>query len=211
MGIAENHFRVGKTKKERMKKIITIIVVSLITLVSASAQHALSTNLTLYNKVKVKYEAALNDNISLGSYIQYNYGELNQGYKVSPIFRFYPGRSYAPEGFYLQAKVLYGSTKSIYPDWDYDENLEPIDYIDEYAYAGGGIGLGYQTLAGRNDNFVIDIALGFRIASRLDKQDYGNMTFDEQVLLEVEQVKNALIGPSSFFDLAIGFGYKFGY
>jgi hypothetical protein len=197
-----------------MKKIITILALGLFTIMSASAQQqAISANLTVYNKVKLKYEIALNDNVSLGTYFQYNYGALTKGFKISPIFRFYPGRSYAPGGLYIQAKAIYGKMTTTYEGFG-DLNSDGLtfnDYVDERAFAGGGIGLGYQILAGRNENFVIDLSFGLRIAPRVNKQDIDTMTDEEFVVFALEETKNLLIGPSSLFDMAIGFGYKFGY
>ena len=156
----------------------------------------------LINKFRVKYERQINNDFTFGTYFNYYWG-LYKGVRIDPIFRFYLGDE-APEGVYLQAKLVIGYFKNPFTYYN-DQGV----YQDGYWFGNGGAGvnIGYQTLTGKSNNWVIDINVGFKIVSPVgNPNDY---TYDGTDVNAIENGIWYLTGPGSIFDGHIGIGYVF--
>lgn len=150
--------------------------------------------LGLINKVKVKYERPLDDNVTLGSFAAWYYG-FYPGVQIAPIVRYYFGNK-SVNRFYLQAKVLF----------DY-HNIRFSETTDPFFAVGGGFSIGYQFFAS-GDNFIaLDIAIGLKLvipASNISTGSSGAYGFGNIVDPELWWY---VIGPGSVFDSLFSIGF----
>lgn len=114
----------------------------------------------LFTQPNVKIEHAVNPSISVGAGASYFTG-LNPGLKAEPFVRLYTGkRSSAPEGFYLQTKMIVGNHKA-----ELNELTSTVtggEGEDRFTAMGGGFGVGRQWLVGKTNNIAIDLYSGFK-------------------------------------------------
>lgn len=188
-----------------MKKIIlTATAVFAISFASAQDRNIVTLSpLGFVNKVKFKYEHSLNDKISVGSFASMYYG-LFPGLQIAPFGRYYFGEE-SPVGVYLQAKLLAGFHKYQYENYDYNLATGEINYSDKsFTSVGGGLGIGYQILTGRNKNIAIDVAIGFKLMTPPPSQS--------NTLNYIDVVDTGLYsttGPGSFYDGLLSLGLSF--
>jgi len=157
----------------------------------------------LINKFRVKYEIQLNNAFSTGSFFNYYWG-LFKGVRMDPFVRLYLGDE-SPKGIYIQAKFVVGylNNSLVYTDI----NGNKIDG-DWFTNGGAGINVGYQTLTGKNENWVIDINIGFKLVTPVT----GSQNITTSGGNDAYVAENAiwyLSGPGSIFDGHIGIGYRF--
>ena len=193
----------------KINKIILIVSLFAISFsVIAQKQVITFAPLGFWNKLRVKYEKPLNDNLSAGIYLNAYYAVF-KGVRLDPFVRLYPGGK-APKGFYLQGKLVAGYFNSKI-EYEY-EQITPTDTVtlEEYQWKsfptfGGGLGLGYQFLIGKSE-FPIDLYLGFQ---------YSKFTAPTSVVvnnIKYETLDDALwyfTGPGSFLNMNFGIGFSF--
>jgi len=194
-----------------MKKIITILSVSLIFLssfnkVSAKSENTKSSKdtttiktthknivtfapLGLINKLRFKYEYSINDNFSTGMVASYYYG-LFPGPQIEPFFRYYFG-SEAPSGIFLQFKVVFAYQEYIFSD-------TPANNF-YFISGGGGLSIGYQKITGKNKNFPIEFSVGFKAVNPPTNNGMANVATGVYLLT----------GPGSIFDGTFAVGFEF--
>jgi hypothetical protein len=151
------------------------------------------------NKIRLKYELSTSNHLSIGGYFSGYYGSF-KGFQIAPLMRYYL-IDFAPEGFYIEGKILF----SRYNVWDY-ENKETYTnpfLLHSFRSMGLGGGIGYQYIAGRKNNLVVDFNLGLKIMSpaftrrsNIAKSGLDNLYY-------------YTLGPGSLFDGHLGIGYLF--
>jgi hypothetical protein len=184
-----------------MKKLFILLVLSVIS-VSVFAQSTQEfksvlgiSPISLYNKVRIKYEGVLSPKLTVGGTVTGYYGSFPGG-QIAPLARFY-FKANAPEGFYAQAKAVAGYYSHILGIGD--DHGDNDDYIStEKAKGmsfGGGIALGYQLFWGSNDRWSIDVNVGAKFT-----------TLPFKGLSGLEWI---LWGPGSIIDGLVSVGYRF--
>ena len=151
----------------------------------------------LGNGIRIKYERTLSEKFTIGGTLTGYYGVF-PGFQVAPAGRFY-FKPNAPEGFYVQGKVLIGfysqnsNSKSVV-----DGNLYTDDKTS-FTRFGGGVAVGYQLLWGKTDRWSLDLNIGVKYHGQ-------NPTFGDG---EVDNGKWGLFGPGSIVDGLASIGYRF--
>lgn len=186
--------------------IVSLFVISLS--VCAQTQVITFAPLGFINKFRAKYEKPLNDNLSVGTYLNAYYAVF-KGVRLDPFARLYPGGK-APKGFYLQGKLVVGYFNSKI-EYEY-EQITPTDTLTlkepqwkSFPTFGGGLGLGYQFLIGKSE-FPIDLYLGFQ---------YSKFTAPQSIIkdnMRYETLDDALwylTGPGSLLNMNFGIGFSF--
>lgn len=179
-----------------MRKIIlTAITIFAISFASAQDKNIVTFSpLGLINKVKFKYEHSLNNNLSVGSFASMYWG-LYPGLQIAPFGRYYFGEE-GPEGVYLQAKLLAGFHK-------YEIYDETNNYSNKsFSSYGGGLGIGYQRLTGKNKNIAIDVAIGFKLMTPPTHND-------NEIITDVNSGVYLVTGPGSLYDGLLSVGLSF--
>jgi hypothetical protein len=117
--------------------------------------HASGTFGILNGKIRLQYENPLKDRASFGANL--NYYLVNwKGPVLEPFIRIYGKKDGNEEGFFGQAKLIYG-------------NLSTVDFDDQYvenkrwSTFGFGMSFGYKFLLAKH--FTIEPLMGFRILS----------------------------------------------
>lgn len=152
----------------------------------------------LNEKVRLQYEHALNNQLSIGGNINY-YLKNWKGPVFEPFFRFY-GTSGNEEGLFGQVKVGYGNLTTAYA-------AEEAAYVinKRMNTFGAGLGLGYKYLF--DDRFVVESYLGIRYytysPTRYSDDYYTNFN--------VESIKSAVWFLSTGLPIEANFkvGYQF--
>jgi hypothetical protein len=143
-----------------MKKItmlFTALFFTTLTFAQDFEGHASGTFGILNGKVRVQYEMPLEDRASFG--LNMNYYLVNwTGPVFEPFMRIYGKKDGNGEGFFGQAKLIYGNLSTI--DFDlYDGALEN----KRWSTFGFGLNCGYKFLL--NKNFTIEPLFGIRVLS----------------------------------------------
>ncbi len=151
--------------------------------------------LGLVNKIRFKYEHGINDIFSTGMVASYYYGAFPGG-QVEPFIRYYFGEE-APEGIFLQGKLVGGSYKYIFSD---------VSSVNNFNFFSGGAGLsiGYQKLTGKNKNFPIEFSIGIKIVNPPVAPTNLNNTVDL-----LNKGLFLFTGPGSVFDGSFSLGFAF--
>ena len=160
--------------------------------------------LGIVNKVRVKYERALDKNFSIGTFLSYYYRRYN-GLQIAPIGRFYFNNE-APNGFYIQLKALFSMHRRTFTFPNPLNGGTLYQYQHDFISYGGGFGLGYQILAGKNNNIVIDLGIGGKYMA-VNKPD-GNVLVGN-VYNAIDNAIYYTTGPGSIFDGHVGVGIAF--
>lgn len=161
----------------------------------------------LVNKLRLKYEYQLKDKVSTGTFFSFRYANTS-GFSIDPFVRYYFGAE-APEGLYLQGKLLFSSYTR---EFDYYE--EEGDWTTGYLFTkeqsffnfGLGFGLGYQWVTGKKDNVVADVAIGIKIQTLPASVSEVTINGQTGYLATVDWYTT---GPGSIFDglLAVGIAF----
>lgn len=165
----------------------------------------------LINKVRIKYENVLNENMTIGAYFNAYYVYF-KGFRVDPFIRLYPTGK-APKGFYIQAKVLVGYFNSnLGYDYSYIKQIGGKDTTitltetqnKNFSTYGGGLGVGYQFLIAKK--MPLDIFIGFQYSKFTAQQTiiHNNLTYTTP-----DDVLWYLTGPGSFLNCNLGIGFSF--
>lgn len=166
----------------------------------------------LVNKIRVKYENVLNENITIGAYFNAYY-MLYKGIRVDPFVRLYPTGK-APKGFYIQAKAVVGYFNSdLAYDYSYITQVGGTDTTitltenskKSFSTYGGGMGIGYQLLVGKGQ-MPIDFFLGFQYSKFTAPQTIIN---NGRTYTTSDDVIWYFTGPGSFLNCNIGIGFSF--
>jgi hypothetical protein len=170
--------------------------------------------LRLWNGLRIKYERVLTPKITCGGILTGYYG-LYPGVQLAPVARFY-FKGKAPEGFYLQAKIVSGFFQSSYIDVVLDESGNPVkkrngDNIYEdrkqlFSNFGAGIAAGYQFLWGTNNSWSVDINLGLKVVGNVPESNESDIW---KIQSFVDSITWYLTGPGSIVDGLISIGYRF--
>ncbi|MDB4089612.1 hypothetical protein N9544_08340 [Flavobacteriales bacterium] len=144
-----------------MKNKITMLFTALLFTTFTYAQdfkgHASGTFGILNGKVRVQYEMPLKDRASFG--MNMNYYLVNwTGPIFEPFIRIYGKKDGNAEGFFGQAKLIYGNLSTL----DYELYGGAIENKRWSTY-GFGLNCGYKFLLG--NHFTIEPLTGFRILS----------------------------------------------
>jgi hypothetical protein len=108
-------------------------------------------------KIRVQYEMPLKDRASFG--VNLNYYLLNwKGPVLEPFIRIYGKKDGNAEGFFGQAKLIYGNLSTL----DYDAYGGALSN-KRWSTFGFGINCGYKFLLG--EHFTIEPLAGFRFVS----------------------------------------------
>lgn len=194
-----------RLRKNEMKKIHSVILGLLlinlthITIAQESNQEEkrkyfiTGAPLGILNKFRIKGEIGLTNWFSAGSQFSFYYG-VYPGIQISPFCRFYLGRQ-APKGFYFQPSIgFYNHTSNL----DYSINGEDFKGKFTITGVGYGLGIGYQTIFGKNKHTTVDWNIGFKsYGANLD----GGKSFSGLVWYTT--------GPGSLFSGTIQVGYAF--
>lgn len=181
-----------------MKKIKVLVLIAFFGTCAAFSQDrniVTFSPLGLVNKVKFKYEHSFNNNISVGGFAAMYYG-LYPGVQIAPFGRYYFGEE-GPEGVYLQAKLLAGFHQYEYVDETTGNNAKK-----PFSSYGGGLGIGYQRLTGKNKNIAIDVAIGFKLMT-------PPIQSNNQIYTDVNSGVYLLTGPGSLYDGLLSVGLSF--
>jgi hypothetical protein len=153
--------RVGKFKFKTMRNKVTLLFAALLLTTLTYAQdfkgHASGTFGILNGKVRVQYELPLKDRASFG--MNMNYYLVNwTGPVFEPFIRIYGKKDGNAEGFFGQAKLIYGNLSTL----DYELYGGDIENKRWSTY-GFGLNCGYKFLLGKH--FTIEPLTGFRFLS----------------------------------------------
>jgi hypothetical protein len=144
-----------------MKFKITLFLLALCVAKLTSAQdfkgHASATFGILNSKIRVQYEMPIKSRASYG--VNMNYYLVNwTGPVFEPFIRIYSKRDGNGEGFFGQAKAIYGNLSTL--DFDlYDGAIKN----ERWSTFGFGLSGGHKFLLGKH--FTIEYLTGFRILS----------------------------------------------
>ncbi len=109
----------------------------------------------LNGKVRIQYEMALKSRASWG--VNMNYYLVNwTGPVFEPFIRVYGKKSGNAEGFFFQAKAIYGNLKTL----DYDKYINIIENSRWSTY-GFGMSIGSKFLLGKH--ITLEPLFGYRI------------------------------------------------
>ena len=149
-----------RLRKNKMKIKITMLLTALFITGLTYAQdfkgHASGTFGILNGKVRVQYEMPLKSRASYG--MNMNYYLVNwTGPVFEPFIRIYGKKDGNAEGFFGQAKLIYGNLSTL----DYD--LYGAIENKRWSTYGFGINCGYKFLLGKH--FTIEPLTGLRILS----------------------------------------------
>lgn len=163
--------------------------------------HNISGTLGILNaKLRLQYERPLGDKMTLGGNMNYYFVNW-KGPVFEPFGRIYGKQDGNTEGFFAQAKIMFGSLSIL----DYD-----IQYLQDPSQTrwwtfGAGAGGGYKSLIGEHFNF--ESIVGIRLLSpptyRLD--------FDDELGLNDASGTGEVIGWSISTGFPIDVQLKFGY
>ncbi|MBI5540867.1 MAG: hypothetical protein HY951_12460 [Bacteroidia bacterium] len=156
------------------------------------------------DKLRIKYERNLNENISAGAYINAYYMHF-KGFRLDPIVRLYPTGS-APKGFYIQGKAVIGYFNSKM-DYTYESVTDTLTISSQRSFPtyGAGLGIGYQFLVGGGE-MPIDLFLGFQYSKFTAAQTIYIDGFEYTTL---DDVLWYFTGPGSFLNANFGIGFSF--
>jgi len=197
----------------KLNKLVIIIGFFALTYTSFSQTQLITfAPMGLVNKFRVKYEYALNENLSAGTYFN-GYYMIFKGVRLDPFVRLYPTGS-APKGFYIQVKAVVGYFNSNFAyDYSYHTQVNGKDTTitltekrsKSFPTYGAGLGIGYQFLVGKH-KMPIDLFLGFQ---------YSKFTAPQTVLKDGVEYTTAddviwcFTGPGSFLNANFGIGFSF--
>lgn len=156
-------------------------------------------------KAKVHYERVLSPQFTAGA-IGSGFFGIYPGARIEPFARFYVSGE-APSGFYFQGKGHYSMNSISVTATDNNGNQSTYEHsFDEW---GGSGCFGWQLLAGKKDNIVLDFFTGYRYSSlrSLDNLDQTILSSNELANLTSELGYRVL--HSNSFDLGFSLGYRF--
>ncbi len=158
----------------------------------------------LVNKFRMKYENVINENMTVGTYFNAYY-MVFKGIRVDPFIRLYPTGK-APNGFYIQAKVIVGYFSSTL-QYDYEDMIDTLHIKQNKSFStyGGGLGIGYQFLVGKGQ-MPIDLFLGFQYSKFTAPQ---TVVYDGKTYTTLDDVLWYFTGPGSFLNCNFGIGFSF--
>ncbi|MFM7023882.1 MAG: hypothetical protein ACKOXB_13005 [Flavobacteriales bacterium] len=156
-------------------------------------------------KTRIHYERVLAPKVSAGLMGTAFFG-IYPGGRVEPFARFYLSDE-APSGLYLQAKGHYSFNSITVTSTDANSN--EVVYDHDFTEYGGSLNLGWQVLAGKNDNIAFDVYTGYRFSSlkSLDNVNTTTLSNTEAANLAAEVGYRVL--HSNLFDLGVSVGYRF--
>jgi hypothetical protein len=183
-----------------MKKTINLLIALFITTLAFAQDFKgnVSGTFGLINtKVRVQLEMPLKSRTSYG--INMNYYLVNwKGPILEPFIRIYGGKASNTEGFFGQAKLIYGNLTTV-NDLLYSGTLEN----KRWSTYGFGINCGYKFLIG--DNFTIEPLAGVRY---LSPPLYGTETGNNGATNTGEAIGWYIL--TGFpIDFQLKFGYQF--
>ena len=108
-------------------------------------------------KVRVQYEKSFRDRASFGANLNYYFVNW-KGPVLEPFARIYGKKEGNSEGFFGQAKLVFGNLSTI----DYTDNADAISN-KRWTTFGFGVDCGYKFLIKKH--FTIEPLLGFRFMS----------------------------------------------
>lgn len=180
---------------------------------SENPSNVITVAIGLTNKVRLKYEHAFTDHISLTVTGSGYYGFF-PGVLGAVGARFYLSGQQAPEGFFVSPRLHVG-----YFSLDtWETNNRTYEFTQSnFTTLGGGFQVGYQVLFGNRNNISLDLALGFKYlpmpSSIQFKSVYGST--DPDILQYYNDDLDGmrwiwrLTGPGSYMDGTIAFGFAF--
>lgn len=155
-------------------------------------------------KLRIKYESALNTQLSTGSYFNLYY-IFYRGLRVDPFIRLYPNGK-APKGLFLQGKAVAGYfNKNI--DYMYIAGNDSIHHKKNTSFFsyGAGLGIGYQFIFKRSHK-PLELFLGFQ---------YSKYTAPKTIFIDNKEYYTNddlfwyVYGPGSFLNANFGIGFTF--
>ncbi len=185
-----------------MKNTITILgalLISGLTYAQNFKGHASGSFGILNPKVRAQYEIPLKSRASYG--MNMNYYLVNwTGPIFEPFIRIYGKKDGNAEGFFSQAKLIYGNLSTV--DYDlYEGNLEN----KRWSTFGFGVNCGYKFLLG--NHFTIEPLTGFRLLSPpVYRYKSG---FDEDEYLDIAEGIGWYLLTGFPLDFQIKFGFQF--
>ncbi|GHT51446.1 hypothetical protein AGMMS49982_08920 [Bacteroidia bacterium] len=203
---------------KKLKKVF-LVSVAIMTSVSMFAQSESSkavigiSPVQLMHGVRIKYEKPLSDKISYGALLTGYYGDFPGG-QLAPIVRYY-FKKHAPEGFYAQAKIVFGMHLNDYATYKLKDgetapiylagvmmNGDPVTKTQTFFNVGGGLTAGYQMLFGKDDKWSIDVNFGVKFVG-------GVPVPDDAAGGVLDNLGWAVSGPGSIIDGLFSVGYRF--
>lgn len=151
----------------------------------------------LWNGLRIKYEFVFSEKLTFGGTGTYYYG-MYPGFQIAPTGRYYL-KNNAPEGLYLQGKIVGGYYKT---DW---YTSEGEDTTKSFTNFGLGAAVGYQMLWGKNSQWSLDLNIGVKFVGNVPKWEDDEYGF-------ASALDNATwysTGPGSILDGLVSIGYRF--
>lgn len=161
--------------------------------------HLSATFGVLNPKVRVQYERPLKERASIG--VNVNYYFVNwTGVLAEPFIRVYGKRDGNAEGFFGQAKLMYGNLSTL----DYQEYQSFIEN-ERWSTFGLGLNMGYKFLLG--SHFTIESLFGFRF---LTPPTYKYRAgYSEEDLVRLGEGIGWYVTTGLPVDFQVKFGYQF--
>ncbi len=142
-----------------------------------------------YSKIRVRIQHGFKEHIAIGFDFKYFFPKEYPGYQLMPFVKYYFGQS-TSEGFYVYANGTYGKNQG-----------QPPKKSEYYPCYGGGAGIGILIPLGDARRWVIEFTGGAKYVVTESALEPGSVpdAYNDYFI----------IGPGSFFEGTIAFGYNF--
>lgn len=190
---------------KNIKQTILLLMLSILCVTTFAQKNVVTfAPMGFVDKIRIKYERNLNENISAGAYFNAYY-MFFKGFRLDPIVRLYPTGN-APKGFYIQVKAVVGYFNSKM-DYTYESVTDTLSITSQRSFPtyGAGLGIGYQFLVGKGE-MPIDLFLGFQYSKFTATQTIYKDGFEYTT---ADDVLWYFTGPGSFLNANFGIGFSF--